>query len=247
MALYWYARFSADVSILDRAIDVAEDNDNPSLLAWSLMNKATVLVERGHPLAPSLVLLERAQSVARDAALPVVLATALMRTVSCRQAGQTPGDDVVVADDLRSAADEAEAIMLALGNDWQRYEVAVLEARLRLVTLDVVAAVPFVREAIDRAVACRSGPLVAEAIMLAAHVTTYSGRPDDAAALTELAATVAGKPVRNDRNAGTEVWNPRWHPFFWVQLHLANDETANESAYLGRLEDAETAALAVLG
>ncbi len=247
MALYWYARFGADVSVLDRAIDVAEDADNASLLAWSLMNKATILVEHGHPLPPSLVLLERAQSVARDAGLPVVLATALMRTVSCREAGRIPGDGVVVADDLGRAADEAEAIMRELGNDWQRYEVAVLQARLRLVTLDVAAAVPFVREAIDRAVACRSGALVAEAIRLAASVTTYSGRPGDAASLTELAATVAGRPVVTDRNAGTEAWNPRWHPFFWVQLHLANDETANESVYVGRLEHAETEALALLG
>ncbi len=114
-ALYWYARFTSDVSVLDRAIDVAEDDGNALLLAWSLMNKATVLIERGGDLPDSLILLERARSIARDADLHVVLATALMRTVSCRVRGPEPGRGEAVADDVRRDADEADAIMRDLG------------------------------------------------------------------------------------------------------------------------------------
>jgi hypothetical protein len=93
---------------------------------------------------------------------------------------------------------------------------------------------------------CRSGALLAEAIAPGASLPIVAHRPDAATRLTELAGAVVGNAVEG-RNADIWNWNPRWHTFYAVQVHLANDDTGNEPDNLERLNQSAAHALAILG
>ena len=85
-----YARARADETAYAAAIDVAAEIDNPTLLTWSLLNRATLLVETGRRDGEPIEMIDRAIDLARQHELATVLAIALMRKVSAQQHGHQP-------------------------------------------------------------------------------------------------------------------------------------------------------------
>jgi predicted ATPase/DNA-binding CsgD family transcriptional regulator len=245
-ALYWFGRYNGDVATVERTIEIAEETGNELTLAWSLINKATLLAEHGATFTACLPLFERAGAIGQNNSLPLLRAAALMRTVSCHELGYAPDAERVLDQDIASLAAEAETIVRAFGDDWQKYEMVMLQARLRLAVFELDEALPYVREAMQLAADANAGPLLAEAIALAATLAHLAVRPDDSASLIELATTVAGRRIEGERASLTTAWNTRWHPFFRVRVHDPADGSLSELDSLSRLQSTQAEARKLL-
>ena len=228
------------------AIDVAAEIDNPALLTWSLLNRATLLVETGRADGEPIEMIDRAVDVARQHELRTVLATALMRKVSAQQHGHQP-TEVTTADTPYEQL-LAEATMLAndSGDQWLWIELLLLRARTHLLARRDDAAVPLLVEALDLAVVARSGPLLAEVISLAASHARLAGDERAVARLLELAGGAIGTAYPGERARVTADWHTSWHPWHRNRIHQPAGEHTTPARHLAHLDHVRRAALEII-
>lgn len=144
-------------------------------------------------------LLDEAERVGHDAALPVVRGASLMRKGSLAILEDIAGRNFTTAQQRRQWADEAEQIMRAADDLWQLHEVVFLHCRTRLHDDGLDGLSPFVIEAVEVAARCENRPIFAEALLIAAEFAARCDEHDVADEIVDLADSLT-----------TSIWNRRW-------------------------------------
>ena len=198
-ACYSLSRHRLSVDGIDDAIDLSARTGNHWLHGWSLVNKASLLIERSADSAEILGVLDAAERVGRAHGLPVVVAGALMRRAALALLEDREGRPVASGDDTRRWADEAEHVMRSTGDVWQLHEVVFLQCRTKLHDGDLRTVPQLSAEAISVAGRCQSAPIFAEALLLGAELAARHEQHAAAARLADLAGAVT-----------TTIWNRRW-------------------------------------
>ena len=246
LALFNKARVLADEAAYAAAIDVAAELDDPTLLTWSLLNRATLLVQTGRADREPIEMIDRAIDLARQHELPTVLATALMRKVSAQQHGYHPTAATTTDTPFEQLLTEATMLVNDNGGQWLRIELLLLQARTHLLARRDDAAAPLLTEALDLAVGARSGPLLAEVISLAASRARLAGDEDAVARLLELAGGVIGTPYPGERARVTANWHTSWHPWHHNRIHQPPGQHTTQARHLAHLDNVRRAAVEII-